>query len=104
MEIFFLALLLGLIPAAIAKNKGRSFIGWWIYGAALFIVALPHALVMKRDIEAIEQSEIQSGEMRKCPFCAELVRAEAKVCKHCHKDLPPQEAASFDPITGARII
>jgi len=39
---------LGLIPAAIAANKGRNFVGWWIYGTLLFIVALPHALLAKR--------------------------------------------------------
>ena len=27
---------LGLIPAAIAANKGRNFVGWWIYGTLLF--------------------------------------------------------------------
>ncbi len=26
---------------------------------------------------------------RTCPACAEQVRAEAKVCKHCGRDLPP---------------
>ena len=24
---------------------------------------------------------------KKCPFCAELVKEEAKVCKHCGRDL-----------------
>ena len=45
----FLALLLGLIPAAIAQGKGsRAFFGWWFYGAALLIIAIPHALLMQR--------------------------------------------------------
>jgi hypothetical protein len=38
------AAVLGLIPAAIAREKGRNFFDWWFFGAALFIVALPLAL------------------------------------------------------------
>lgn len=40
-------ILLGLIPAAIAKRKGRSFVLWWFYGATLIVIALPHALLLK---------------------------------------------------------
>jgi hypothetical protein len=32
------------------------------------------------------------GQVRKCPFCAELVRPEANVCKHCGRDLPAEPA------------
>lgn len=39
--------LLGLIPANIAKKKGRSFGLWWFYGWILFIIALIHSLVIK---------------------------------------------------------
>ncbi len=38
-------LVVGLIPAFIARSKGRSFVGFWIYGTLLFVVALPHALL-----------------------------------------------------------
>lgn len=37
---------LGLITATIAKGKGRSFVAWWLFGALLFVVALPMALLM----------------------------------------------------------
>jgi len=46
MEILIIAALIGLIPAAIAQNKGYSFALWWFFGAAFFIVALPAALLM----------------------------------------------------------
>jgi cytochrome c-type biogenesis protein len=38
---------LGLIPAFIANQKGRSFFDWWVFGAGLFIIALPAALIIK---------------------------------------------------------
>jgi len=36
---------IGAIPA----SKGRSFFAWWCYGALLFIVALPHSLLIKQE-------------------------------------------------------
>jgi hypothetical protein len=38
--------LLGVVTARIAGRKGRNWFGW-VYGAALFIVALPHALLAR---------------------------------------------------------
>jgi tRNA(Ile2) C34 agmatinyltransferase TiaS len=29
---------------------------------------------------------------KKCPFCAETIKAEAVVCKHCHRTLPEQQS------------
>jgi len=68
---------LGLLPAAIAASKGRDFFMWWLYGSALFIIALPHAIVVG-----------PAGGKRACPHCAESVKVEAKVCPHCQRDLP----------------
>lgn len=42
-----LAVILGLIPAFIARSKGRKFYDWWFFGAALIFVALPAALKIK---------------------------------------------------------
>ena len=83
MEIIILAIVLGLIPAAIASTKGRSFMAWWLCGALVFIIALPIAIFMK----PLNKKAIAG--MRKCPKCAEYVQAEAQICKHCKSDLVP---------------
>lgn len=87
MEFFLYAIVLGVIPALIAHSKGRSFFGWWIYGALLFIVAFVHSLVIRKDIAAEEKEMITYDGMKKCPFCAELVKNEAIKCKHCGSDI-----------------
>jgi hypothetical protein len=86
MEILIIAILIGLVPAAIAKSKGRSFGLWWFYGAALFIVALPHSLIMKANNEAIEQQQLAEG-MKKCNHRAEFIKPDAKVCRYCGRDV-----------------
>lgn len=65
LEFLIIAILLGLIPAVIAQRKGESLVVWWIYGALLFIVALPHALLKKPNVRAIDANAAKSG-MKKC--------------------------------------
>ncbi len=81
-EILLVAALIGLIPAYIAQKKGRSFFPWWIYGALLFIVALPHAILIKPNLPQMERAALDSG-YKKCPRCAEMVKPNAKICRFC---------------------
>lgn len=39
----------------------------------------------------------QDADARKCPFCAEFVKAEAIVCRFCQRDLPPIQEAAIEP-------
>ena len=99
------AIFLGLIPAQIAKSKGKSFGWWWLFGAALFIVALPMALLMDPEPAEIEKQKLRLG-LVKCPFCAEYIKTEARVCRFCGNEIPAtvakkireEEIHAFRPI------
>jgi hypothetical protein len=77
------------VPAIIASNKGRSAAGWF-FGSILISPLLGGIIVacLPTLTGKLEQRAMSSGEMRKCPHCAELVKAEAKICRHCQRELP----------------
>jgi len=88
-NILMYCVLLGLIPAAIARNKGYSFGKWWLYGSFLFIVALPHSILLKPNKVGIERKRLEEG-FRKCPFCAEFINKNAVICRFCGRSLPEE--------------
>lgn len=47
LEIAIAVLLLSIIPALIARRKGRDAVNWWGYGVLLFPVALVASLLVK---------------------------------------------------------
>lgn len=75
---------LGLIPATIAwRWKGRNFFRWWGYGIVLFPIALVHSCFISKTDEKI----LSDGMHKQCPFCKEIVKLDAVVCKHCGKKI-----------------
>lgn len=89
--LLFLAAILGFVPAIIANRKGLSFGRWWLFGALFFILALPLSIMASPEAGTT---------LRKCPSCAEWVQREAKVCKHCGRDMPVLPPAGWYPVEG----
>src|ERR1039458_2154649 len=83
----FFAMCLGVIPGLIAQSKGRSFAEWWLYGAALFIVALPHSLMLEKKDTPIggnnTVTNTEGGPRYRCPNCHTPVGPDATRCPGC---------------------
>lgn len=47
-SLFFwvVVIILGIITAAIAAQKGRNPVGWFLFGAALALLAIPMVLIL----------------------------------------------------------
>lgn len=94
---FIVWVALCIVAAVIASNKGRSGFGFFLLAFFLSpLVGIIAALVAGPNTANVEQKQIASGEQRKCPHCAELIKPDAKVCKHCGRDVSPEEGRKCD--------
>lgn len=95
--VFYLAaaFIFAYIGRNLAVQKGRNYHAWfWVcffFPLALILLLTLEETEQKKAYDAYQKQREIVKENRKCPFCAEYIKREAKVCKHCGRDVPPLE-------------
>ena len=82
-----------LLAGYIANKKGNSFGAYFLLSLFLTpLIGLIASIVSSTNTQGVEQEKLNTGESKRCPYCAELVKAQALICKHCGKDVEDVKA------------
>ncbi len=96
MEFVLFWLVGAIVVAVIASNRGRSGFGWFLLSLVLSpLICLILVLALGKTGAAAaprdEAGQVITTESHvRCPDCRELVRRDARKCKHCGTALTPQ--------------
>ena len=74
-----LLIIAGIVGGIIAGRKGRNPILWFILCA---IVPLLIAVII------VLPPLVSKGHTKKCHYCAEIIKEDTVVCKHCGMEQP----------------
>jgi hypothetical protein len=73
----------GLVSSFVAINKGRSGCGWFTLGILLGPLGFGLALIAGPNESAIEEHALKAGDMKMCPYCAEIIPTSSPTCPKC---------------------
>jgi ribosomal protein S14 len=98
MEWFFIGwIVLSILCGVYASSKGRSGVRFFFLALCLSpLIGFIAAAIASPNVKKQDDKKLQDGQLKKCPFCAELVKQEAKVCRFCNREFPSEAVIGFN--------
>jgi hypothetical protein len=75
--------------ALIAGGKGRSSAGFGCLGFILGPIGILIAAIVSPNQYGKDQTAVDNGLLRECPYCKEPIRREAIKCRYCGETVEP---------------
>jgi hypothetical protein len=92
MGIFVIWLVLSILAGVLASTKGRSGFGFFLLSVILSpLIGLIAAAIASPNVSKVEEAKVASGESKRCPHCAEIIKTEALVCRFCNRELATKQ-------------
>lgn len=106
--LFVQAVVFAVLSAIVASDKNRSAAGWGILGflfslfgfiTAIAVSEVEEAQSARKKPSSTKEDHLPSPTQefdpeeheKKCPDCAEYIKLEARVCKHCGHEFSDEE-------------
>lgn len=91
-EVVVFWFIIAVVTGIVASSRGRSGFGWFLLGGLFSVIALVLVALLpsRKAAPIVVGGEVATPETHvRCPDCRELVRNDARVCKHCGTKLVP---------------
>lgn len=80
-------LICAFMGATVATRKGRGRGRWFFLGLLTGPIGLLAALVARPYQPGLDAKRVLDGTSKACPYCAEIIRSQAIVCRFCDRSL-----------------